>query len=176
MPERTTYQSDRWTVVSDLSPAELKARYEAAVPPVPERAVAELVARGAAWREMTELIGAAAPFGFLRYHQVEGGAVMPLAGHLDSCTTYLMGNHVIAERMYRYEPAVMLYAPLRVTLWARPEQAARLTFDRPSGQFASFGNDDIAAVGRELDRKLAALLEHLDLEVPAGLGTERGPR
>jgi hypothetical protein len=169
MAEKTIYTSTRWTVTSELEPAELKAKYEAAVPPVPAEAVAELVTRGAEWAEMVALVGAAAPFGFLRYHQVEAGTVMRLAGHAASCTTYLMGNHTIAERMFRHEPAVMLYAPLRVTIWARPGGRAQVTFDQPSHQFASFGDADVTAVGHELDRKLAALLAHLDLEVPARL-------
>jgi hypothetical protein len=80
-----------------------------------------------------------------------------------------MGNHVIAERMYRYEPSVLLYAPLHVTLWAYPEGTAWFSFDRPSDQFGSFGRHEILAVGRELDRKIATLLEHLRLPVPSGL-------
>lgn len=36
--------------------------------------------------------------------------------HDRRCTTYLMGNHIVAERMYRHDSGVMLYAPLRVTI------------------------------------------------------------
>jgi hypothetical protein len=38
---------------------------------------------------------------------------MSLAGDPARCTAYLMGNHTIAEQMYRHDPSVMLYAPLR---------------------------------------------------------------
>ena len=31
-----------------------------------------------------------------------------------------MGNHTIAEQMYRHDPAVMLYVPLRTVIYAGP--------------------------------------------------------
>jgi hypothetical protein len=94
---------------------------------------------------------------------------MPLAGDEGKCVSYLMGNHTIAERMYRFEPAVLLYAPLHVAIWAYGEYDARLSFDRPSDQFGSFHNPEIAKVGEELNAKMAALLAHLNLQVPEGL-------
>jgi hypothetical protein len=77
-----------------------------------------------------------------------------------------MGNHTIAERMFRYEPAVLLYAPLHTAIWGDADGPAHFTFDKPSDQFRSFANPEITAVGVELDRKVAALLAHLGLDVP----------
>lgn len=58
------------------------------------------------------------------------------------CTRDLLphGNHTIAERMYRYDPAVMLYAPLHTMIWGSPDGATHFTFDRPSDQFGSFAH------------------------------------
>ena len=80
-----------------------------------------------------------------------------------------MGNHILAERMYRYQPAVMLYAPLHTMIWQSPGGDTHFTFDRPSDQFSSFGTQQITQVGIELDQKLAALLAHLGLDVPSQL-------
>ncbi len=80
-----------------------------------------------------------------------------------------MGNHTIAERMYRYEPSILLYAPLHTAVWGQPEGPAYFTFDRPSDQFGSYDRPEIAAVGRELDEKLAVLIDHLGLPVPPAL-------
>lgn len=33
------------------------------------------------------------------------------------CIAYLMGNHTIAEQMFRHDPRAMLYAPLRILIW-----------------------------------------------------------
>lgn len=54
----------------------------------------------------------------MRYYLSDLTAVM--AGSLSfwKATQYLMGNHTIAERMFRHDPAVMLHAPLRTLLYA----------------------------------------------------------
>ena len=64
---------------------------------------------------------------------------MRLAGDTAKGTFYLMGNHTIAERMYRYAQAVMLYAPLQIMIWESPDGATHFTFDLLSDQFGSFG-------------------------------------
>jgi hypothetical protein len=63
----------------------------------------------------------------------------------------------------------MLHAPLHTMIWESPHGATHFAFDRPSDQFGSFEMPAITAVGMELDQKLAALLDHLGLPVPAQL-------
>ena len=163
------YRVRRWTVEMDASPRDFRARYEKAVPPLPREQVDALVARRAPWPEMLTLISASAPLGFLIYGKIEVDAIMGLAGNHAACVSYLMGNHTLAERMFRYEPAVMLYAPLHTAIWGPPSGPAHFTFDQPSDQFGSFDRPEIAEVGKELDHKLAALLEHLGVAVPKAL-------
>jgi uncharacterized protein (DUF302 family) len=163
--ERLDYTVPRLTVpVSDA--LEFTRRYEAAVPELPLDAVLELVARRAPWSEMKRLIGGAAPFGFLIYFRNDVGPVMELAGDKSRCTAYLMGNHVIAERMFRYDPRAMMYAPLHTAIWEDHEGGAWFTIDQPSAQFRSFGIPEVSEVGLELDHKVAALLEALSVPVP----------
>jgi hypothetical protein len=160
---------NRLTVDVGTSLADFQARYEEAVPPMPVEEVQALMARQAPWEDMLALIGARAPHGFLIYHRIAIDPLMRLAGHDTACVAYLMGNHTIAERMFRHDPAVMLYAPLRTAIWEAPGAGARFSIDQPSALFGSFGNPDILAVGVELDRKVAALLGHLGVEVPDAL-------
>jgi hypothetical protein len=94
-------------------------------------------------------------------------AEWPLTGLLIG--SYLMGNHTIAERMFRHDPRAMLYAPLHTVIWEDADGSAWFTADQPSTQFASFDNPDITQVGIELDHKLAALLETLAVPVPSKL-------
>lgn len=82
-----------------------------------------------------------------------------------------MGNHTIAERMFRIDPRVMNYAPLSIALTCGADGTTRFTFDLPRSQFASFNDPAIAAVGHLLDQKVAALLRHLTIDVPAVLTT-----
>lgn len=82
---------------------------------------------------------------------------------------YLMGNHVIAEMMYRYNPAIMLHAPLRVLIIENAQGDAVFTIMRPSDLFGAYGDKRIAKVGLLLNRKVAGLLRDLGAPVPAGL-------
>jgi hypothetical protein len=162
------YQVCRLTVPVP-SYLDFQKRYEEAVPEMPLAAIQELVARNAPWSEMLSLIEGAAPHDFLIYRRENAGLVMKLAGDLAECVAYLMGNHTIAERMFRYDARVMLYAPLHTVIWEDHDGNAWFTADQPSTQIGSFGIPEVAAVGRELDEKLARLLEALDVEVPAPL-------
>ena len=148
---------------------EFQLRYETAVPDVPLEAVADLISRGAPWSKMVDLIDRSAPHGFLIYHRNDVHPVMALAGDGADCVAYLMGNHSIAERMFRYDPRAMMYAPLHTVIWEDHDGAARFTVDQPSKQFASFDIPEIAEVGVELDHKLAALLDALAVVVPPEL-------
>ncbi|MFI9383326.1 DUF302 domain-containing protein [Kutzneria sp. NPDC052558] len=165
--ERVVHRLD---VPSGQSYAELRQRFEEAVPAYDVQLFAGLVADRVEWSAIVEATDRLATYGFLRYWTVEAGPVMSLAGNTLACVSYLVGNHTIAQRMYRHDPGVMLYAPLRVAIHEDADRRAWLSLDRPSDQFGSFGLPDVAAVGGELDGKVAALLRHLDLPAPPELG------
>jgi hypothetical protein len=158
----------RLTVTVDAAPQEFRVRYERAVPPAPLAEARALAARGAPWSDMIDLIDRSAPLGFVIYNVIDAELMRP-AGDYAFCVSYLMGNHTIAERMFRYHPAVLLYAPLRTAIWARENGPTHFTFDQPSLQFGSFGNREITKVGLELDRKMATLLERLGVRPPDAL-------
>jgi uncharacterized protein (DUF302 family) len=81
-----------------------------------------------------------------------------------------MGNHTIAERMFRHDPSVMLHAPLRTLLYADANGDTKFAVDQPSLLFASYHQTDIDTVGKELDALLIGLIELLGGEVPNQLG------
>lgn len=165
------YTVSRITFEVDSTPAEFRSRYEQAVPPLPLEQVKALVQRQAPWQEMLDLITTAAPLGFLIYFKNDVDPVVRLAGDTASGVAYLMGNHTTMERMYRHEPRVLMYAPLHTVIWGDPGGPAHFTVDKPSDQFGSFANPQVTAIGIELDRELAALLEHLKVTVPDALLT-----
>lgn len=149
-------------------------RYEQAVPDLPLDRVEQLVASGAPWSAMVDLINTTAPYGFLIYFRNDVHPVMANAGDRADCVAYLMGNHVIAETMFRHDPLAMLYAPLRTLIWEDAAGHAWFTADQPSTQFASLGIPEVQTVGEELDRKLALLLAALDVPVPEPLAATSG--
>jgi Domain of unknown function DUF302 len=167
MMNETTFTVRRLTVKVP-GVREFQRSYEAAVPDLPAEQVAALLRAGAPWSDMEKLIESSAPHGFLFYSRNDAHPLMRAAGDDADCLWYLMGNHILAERMFRHDPRAMLYAPLRTVIW-EDTAGAWFTADQPSTQFASFGIPEISEVGVELDRKLAALLRALDLEVPGAL-------
>lgn len=146
-----------------------RERYEGAVPEFDAARFEQLQRSDATWDEILRATEENAPHAFIRYWDFDVTAMMRLAGDHGKCVEYLMGNHAIAQRMYTHNPAVMLYAPLRTAIYEDAEGMPWFTVDQPSTRFGSFGDPDIDAVGIELDRELAALLEHLGAPVPEAL-------
>lgn len=170
MPDRTfvstPHEVVRWSIDTKTSFADIRTRYEAAVPALNADRLAQLRRERASWDAVLADAEVNAPYGFMRFWSTDVGETMQLAGDSDACVAYLMGNHTIAERMYRHDPAVMLYAPLHTTIHRDREGLTRFSIDQPSTRFASFSFPEVAAVGLELDRKVANLLRVLDIPVP----------
>jgi hypothetical protein len=142
-----------------------RAIYETLVPEIePTR-----FAAAQSWQEVLDLVKLMAPHGFLRYYRADLAPTMAGSGSTWQATQYLMGNHTIAQRMFRYDPAVMLHAPLRTLLYVDPRGETRLAVDQPSLLFGSYDNPAIAEVGLELDSLLATLVELLGATAPAEL-------
>jgi hypothetical protein len=145
---------------------DFRARYEDAAPAYD---LAARIPQLSDWDEVQKDVDAVAPYGFVRYATIDATPVFSVAGHKARSVIYLMGNHTIAETMYRHDPSIMLYAPLRLCLYEDRDGGAHLSIDQPSDQFGSFGDTDIAATGRLLDQKLADLFSGLGFAVPDGL-------
>jgi hypothetical protein len=126
----------------------------------------------ASWQATLELAEINAPHGFMRYYRSDVTAVMASSPSFWKATQYLMGNHTIAERMFRHDPSVMLHAPLRTLLYADADGDTKFAVDQPSLLFNSYDNPDIAAVGLELDGLITQLINLLGGEVPSQLAAD----
>jgi hypothetical protein len=142
-----------------------RTEYEHLVPGVDGAAFAA----AQSWAEQVRIAESAAPLGFMRYGQMDIGEYMSASSSTWKATQYLMGNHTIAETMFRHDPAVMLHAPLRTLIYVSPEGATRLTVDQPSLLFASYRDPRIAEVGLRLDVLLAGVVTALGAKVPREL-------
>jgi len=167
--ETISHRVDRLTIRIDDSFDGFRHRYEQAVPVFQSARFDALIAGGVDWQTILEATAENAPHDFILYWSGDFTSLMSLAGDRGRCVEYLMGNHTIAQKMYRYNPAILLYAPLRTAIVEDADGATWFTVDQPSTRFGSFGIPQIADVGIELDRKLAALLAFLDAPVPAAL-------
>lgn len=142
------------------------ADFERVVPPIDPHQFQSLPT----WEDNLALSDTVAPLGLMRFGSIDAQAYMRTSGTHRPGTEYLAGNHTIAERMYRHEPAALLYAPLRVLIYADDAGEGVLVIDQPSALFGSLGdNVEVAAIGRELDQKVAAVLSAMGVEVPSAL-------
>jgi Domain of unknown function DUF302 len=158
--------SSRRLVVALPAPYdEAREQYETLVPEVDFARFFQM----ASWQATLELAEINAPHGFMRYDRGDVTATMAGSTSLWKATQYLMGNHTIAERMFRHDPSVMLHAPLRTLLYADADGDTKFAVDQPSVLFASYHNPDIDTVGKELDALLVGLIELLGGEVPKQL-------
>jgi hypothetical protein len=148
---------------------DFRDHYEHSVPRLDAERLAALVREDADWDTIVRAAAENAPHHFMRYWTSDVGSLMRLARDSPRCSSYLMGNHTIAERMYRHDQAIVLYAPLRASIHDDADGTTWFNVDQPSTRFASFGDPAITDVGLELDHLLAALLEHLGAPVPPAL-------
>ena len=166
------HSSRRLIVALPESYDDARTRYEQLAPVVDS----EAFAAAHTWQEVLAVAERNAPYGFMVYFRGDVTAAVAGSPSQWQATQYLMGNHTIAETMFRHDPSVMLHAPLRTVIYTDPSGATKLTVDQPSLLFASYGNPDITAVGEHLDALLARLIELLGAEVPASLKVVSPPR
>ena len=96
--------------------------------------------------------------------QIDALPLLSLAGHTTQAVEYLLGNHAIAETMFRHDPRALLYAPLRVLIYADADGNAVFSMDQPSAAFGGLGIADVTKVGESLDRKVVNLLRVIGIE------------
>ena len=162
----------RWHLPLGRAFDDAVAEFERIVPPIDPQRFQSLQT----WEENLALFDAIAPLGLMRFGSIDALAYMRTSGIDRPGIEYFVGNHTIAERMYRHEPAAMLYAPLRLFIYADDAGQGVVVIDQPSMLFGSLGDRaDVASVGRELDQKVAAMLSAIDAEVPSLLASVPTP-
>jgi hypothetical protein len=143
------------------------AAFEKAAPPVDRAVVQEIVERGGGWDDVLAAAATNAPNGLMVYAKIDGLPFFALAGHTTKAVEYLLGNHTIAETMFRHDPKTLLYAPLRVLIHADAEGNAVFSMDQPSAAFGSLGIAEVTTVGESLDRKVVNLLRVIGIDAEA---------
>jgi uncharacterized protein (DUF302 family) len=141
-----------------------RSRYEAAVPPADPQRRGDFAGRHARWPDLAADPGEPAPHGFVLYWRADMTPLMTTAGERRPCTAYLMGCPAIAEKIYRQDPAVMLYSPLRALIYIDSGDQTQFAVDQPSTVFAGFAEPAVAELGTDLDHQLAELLEALGVK------------
>ena len=145
---------------------------ELAAPRFRHEPVDDIVRRGGSWDDVLAAVAKNAPNGLMIFSSLDDTALMAPAGHQTRVTAYLIGNHTIAERMFRHDPLTLLYAPLRMLVHSDDAGNAVLSLDQPSTLFGSLADPRITAVGRELDGKVRGLLHAMGIEADFETATD----
>lgn len=154
------HRMERLNIATGIEFDEFCRAFEALTPVVDGAAFAQCTT----WADVVATMSALAPYGLARYARIDTRPIMAIAGTTVPAIEYLLGNHVIAETMFRHDANAMLYAPLRVLVFADSAGDAVFGIDRPSTVFAGLGNAEIAETGHLLDRKVVGLLRALGVE------------
>ena len=144
--------------------AEFRGAFEHAAPPFDPESVRRIIAAKGNWDDVIAAAAINAPNDLMVYWMLDADELLGLAGHPTHAVEYLLGNHTIAETMFRHDPRVLLYAPLRVLVYSDADGSAVLSMDRPSSAFGSLDINDVTEVGLDLDRKVANLLRIIGVD------------
>ena len=160
---------NRIRIEAEASFEALRRAFEAEVPPIDGARFQQLVDAGAEWKDFAREAAGNGVHSFVAFWRHYPTAVMRVGGADIPSASYLIGDYLTIARMFRHDPGVALYAPIRLELHAGRGGNAVLTVDQPSSQLASFGSNKITQAGFELDRMLGDLLEEIGLPRPSVL-------
>jgi uncharacterized protein (DUF302 family) len=162
--DRAQHAMTRVDIATGVPFDEFIAGLEKAAPPFDRPALLEIVNSGGDWDDVLALAAKNAPNDLMVYARIDATELFTVAGHQTRAIEYLIGNHVIAETMFRHDPKAMLYAPLRMLVYSDSDGNAIFTMDQPGPAFGSLGIDDVSKVGEDLDRKVVNLLRVIGVD------------
>jgi uncharacterized protein (DUF302 family) len=162
---RENHLMTRVDITTGMAFDEFVAALEKAAPPVDLEVTQRIAADGGDWDEVRRAVAQNAPNDLMIYAKIDAAPLFGVAGHQVRAVEYLIGNHVIAETMFRHNPKALLYAPLRMLVYSDADGNAVFTMDQPSSAFGSLGISEVTEVGEGLDGKVVNLLRVVGVDV-----------
>ena len=154
----------RVDIATGMAFDDFRTAFERAAPTADLAATAQIIAGGGNWDDVRAAAAANAPNDLMVYWTIDAAPLFAVAGLTTRAVEYLLGNHVIAETMFRHDPRALLYAPLRALIYEDADGYAVFSMDRPSKAFGSLGIAAVTEVGKSLDRKVADLLRVIGVD------------
>ncbi|MEV8212892.1 hypothetical protein [Leifsonia sp. NPDC077715] len=151
--ESVLHTVERITARTGTSFDRFVERFEIAVPP---RRIGNLDTAAEEGDRAAEYIDAATPSSFRVFST-------PRA------VSWLFGNAGIAGLVVAADARALLYAPMRLAAYDHGDREATIAVERPSDGFNSLERPETIAIGRQLDAKLADLLDALGVPAAAEL-------
>jgi hypothetical protein len=124
----------RLDIVVDATYADLRARFEQAVPTASADLTALLASGTPDYDALVAATNASAPQGFIRYYSLDASR-LTVWGYDPADThsvQYLFGNPLVTEKLYKQNPSTLLATPLRAQIYEAPDGSVHLVFDDPA--------------------------------------------
>jgi hypothetical protein len=129
---------------------------------------------GGGWPAVANLSDRTAGNGLVNLSTFDPSPVMRLAGHQLRAVTYLADNLVLEEELYRHDPAVIEYLPIRLTISELPgNDDSTLTFDKPCDLFGGYAAPELVKAAHGVEEAVASALRAVNLPVPPELETDQ---
>jgi hypothetical protein len=140
--------------------AQFVAAFEKAAPPVDRTTLERIAKDGGDWDDVRAAAAENAPNDLMMYAKIETSVFISVAGHRTQAI----------ESMFRHDAKALLYAPLRMLVYSDADGNAVFTMDQPGPAFGSLGIAEVAAVGKDLDRKVVNLLRVVGVDAGQAFG------
>jgi uncharacterized protein (DUF302 family) len=96
--------------------------------------------------------------GLMIFGHQEHGALLNIKSKPRKAIQYLIGNPLTAVEMTRHDIRAALYAPLRIIVYEGDNQVLYAEYDLPSTLFGQFGNEEILAISKGLDKSILEVI------------------
>lgn len=163
------YQARRVELTTNARWEALVAAFESAVPELTDAAALARLTEDGDWQAFTRGLAWESPSGFVRIWSSRPSELLSAAGSSTPSAVWLIVNHAIGARLFRHDPATVLYSPLRIEAHAARTAGTVLSFEVPSARLRSFDTNKVTQAGAELDRALGDLVEDLGVPRPGAL-------
>ena len=170
--DREDHRMTRVDVATGMAFDDFVTALDEAVPPFDPEPMQQIAADGGDWEQVRRVVAEGAPNDLMVYAKIDATPLLSIAGHRVRAVEYLIGNHVIAETMFRHDPKALLYAPLRILVYSDDGGNAVFTMDQPSAAFGSLGVAEVTEVGEGLDDKVANLLRIVGVDAANAFARE----
>ncbi len=107
---REPHNMTRVDIATGVAFDEFVAKLEQAAPPLDRAEMERIAAAGGNWDDVRAAVAKNAPNELMVYAKVGGTELLSLAGHRTRAIEYLIGNHVIAETMFRHDQGTVVRA------------------------------------------------------------------
>ena len=89
--------------------------------------------------------------------EINQGKILSMTGLKINAVSLFVGNPTIGNKAFSANPGIGIAIPVRVYIFEAEKCEVKVSYVKPSTQFAPFQNKQIIMIGQKMDKKLGAL-------------------